>query len=414
MKKALVISYNIIRENEMDYPLSVASIVNHAQGDIEYGSSFIVDERHFNLFSNKNELGNFGNYLDPIDLNKYDIIAVSCFVWNEYLTNPLLNFIRANGYKNKIVLGGSQITYADKQQLKSLYPQCDIFITGYAEASFVEILKCKGEYKDIYNTQVDFSAVTSPFLSGALPLSQGQKMIRWETKRGCPYKCSFCAHRNLENGRVYDLQLEKSFQELSLFKEKSVKRVNVLDPVFNMRDAYLQIVNEIDKLNFHDTVFTYQSKIELLAKKDGQTFLDLVEKTNGHLEFGLQTIVPEEYQVIDRKNDINIIREQMEKLRERGTSYEVSLIYGLPNQTVSSFKQSIEFVKEMGCQKITAWPLMLLRGTPLFSEREKWNLNQEIIGEYDIPVVTSGNSFGKDQWLEMAEIANKLHANSRI
>lgn len=414
MKKALVISYNIVRENEMEYPLSIASIINHARSDIEYGSSFTIDEKHFNLFSYKNELGNFENYLDPIDLNKYDIIAVSCFVWNEYLTNPLLNFIRANGYKNKIVLGGSQITYADKPQLKSLYPQCDIFITGYGEASFLEILKCKGEYKDIYNIQVDFSTIKSPYLNGVLPLLDGQNMIRWETKRGCPYKCSFCAHRNLESGRVYDLQLEKSIQELGLFKEKSVKRVNILDPVFNMREAYLQIVKEIDNQFFHDTVFTYQSKIELLAKKDGQTFLDLVEKTNGHLEFGLQTIVPEEYQVIDRKNDINIIREQMEILRVRGTSYEVSLIYGLPNQTVSSFKQSIEFVKEMGCQKITAWPLMLLRGTPLFSEREKWNLNQEIIGEYDIPVVTSGNTFGKDQWLEMAEIANKLHANSRI
>jgi coproporphyrinogen III oxidase-like Fe-S oxidoreductase len=170
----------------------------------------------------------------------------------------------------------------------------------------------------------------------------------------------------LENGRVHYMQLEKAFSELALFKQKEIKRINVLDPIFNMGSQYIEIMKEIDRLQFTNTNFTYQSKIELLTKKGGSEFLDLIEKTNAHLELGLQTIIPEEYEVIERKNNTKIIEEQLEVLNNRNISYEVSLIYGLPNQTIDSFKRSIEFVQNKGCKKITAWPLMLLKGTPLF------------------------------------------------
>ncbi len=166
------------------------------------------------------------------------------------------------------------------------------------------------------------------------------------------------------------MQKDKAFAELALFKEKAVKRINVLDPIFNMGANYLPILKEIDRLNFTNTQFTFQSKIELLIKKDGPEFLNLIEKTNGHLEFGLQTVIPEEYKIIDRANDVNIIRKQLEILNQRNISYEVSLIYGLPNQTVDSFKASIEFAHNKGCKKITAWPLMLLKAHLIFRKGE--------------------------------------------
>jgi len=130
-------------------------------------------------------------------------------------------------------------------------------------------------------------------------------------------------------------------------------------------------MNEIDRLNFSNTQFTFQSKIELLEKKDGPDFLNLVEKNNSQLEFGLQTIIPVEYSVIDRANNIEKIKQQLEILNDTKIFYGVGLIYGLPNQTVDSFKANIEFAENKGCKKITVWPLMLLTGTPLFLEKNK-------------------------------------------
>lgn len=414
MKKALIVSYNIVRNGEGTIPLSIASIMAYVKSDPEYGFKFEVDHLPFNLLEEKENLSEFENCFKNVSLNDYQFIAISSFVWNEYLINPLMKHLRSAGYKNKIILGGSQITYANKDQLQTEYPGCDIFISSYAEKSFLEILKNEREKESYYNTSLDFNHLPSPYITGAMPLEYGHKMLRWETKRGCPFKCSFCAHRNLENGRVHYMQLEKAFSELALFKQKEVKRINVLDPIFNMGSQYIEIMKEIDRLQFANTKFTYQSKIELLTKKDGSEFLDLIEKTNAHLELGLQTIIPEEYEVIERKNNTKIIEEQLDVLNKRNISYEVSLIYGLPNQTINSFKKSIEFVQNKGCKKITAWPLMLLKGTPLFFERDRWNLKEEVIGDFDIPVVTSSTTFNKDEWFEMEEVAKGLTNNMRL
>lgn len=414
MKKALIVSYNLVREGEGETPLSIGSILSYVKNDPEYGFKFEVEHLPFNLLDNKKNLNDFETCFRNISLNDYKFIAISCFVWNEYIINPLISYLRIAGYKHKIILGGSQITYANKEQLQTEYPGCDIFISSYAEKSFLEILKNEGGKKVYYNTSLDFNCLPSPYLTGSIPLEYGHKMLRWETKRGCPFKCSFCAHRNLENGRVHYMQLEKAFSELALFKQKEIKRINVLDPIFNMGGQYLEIMKEIDRLQFTNTNFTYQSKIELLTKKDGLEFLDLLEKTNAHLELGLQTIIPEEYEVIERKNNTKIIEEQLEVLNKRNISYEASLIYGLPNQTISSFKKSIEFVQNKGCKKITAWPLMLLKGTPLFFERDKWNLKEEVIGDFNIPVVTSSTTFNKDEWFEMQAVAKSLLNNIRL
>ena len=331
------------------------------------------------------------------------------------MINPFITYIRGCGYKKKIILGGSQITYSKTDELRNEYPDCDIFISGYAEKGLLRVIKSYPEdRKCFYNDAVDFSELVSPYLKKEIPVEHGQGMVRLETKRGCPYKCSFCAHRNLENGRVNHLEVEKVLKELAFLKDKEVKRVNVLDPVFNMGKNYMVIMKEIERLKFSNTTFTFQSKIELLAKKGGNEFLDLVEGTHSHLEFGLQTVIPLEYETVNRKNDIHIIGEELDKLKERQISYEISLIYGLPNQTVSSFKKCIDYVKSKGCENVTAWPLMLLKGTPLYYEKEKYHMKEEVLGDFNIPVVTSNSSFTKDEWLEMRSIAEGLKSNNRV
>ena len=48
------------------------------------------------------------------------------------------------------------------------------------------------------------------------------------------------------------------------------------------------------------------------------------------------------------------------------------------------------------------------------TESKKWNLKEEVIGDFNIPVVTSSNTFNKDQWIEMQEVAKRLTDNIRI
>ncbi len=414
MKKALIISFDLIRKGEGPVPLSIASILSYLKNEPGYGSEFECDHMSINMLESRFDEKDYNSFLPDIQLMRYDFIAISSFIWNEHLINPFIRFLRSSGFEKKIVLGGSQVTYANRDQLKLEYPEADIFISGYAEKSFAEVLKAENSHQTFFNEMPDFEKIHSSNLNKEMNINRSQEMIRWETKRGCPFKCSFCAHRNLENGKVHYLHLDKVFAELDLFKQKEVKKVNVLDPIFNMGSDYPLVLKEIDRLNFRNTTFSLQTKMELLSKKDGYEFLDMVERNNMHLEFGIQTLIPEEYKVIKRANNVDIIAKHLPVLRDRNISYETSLIYGLPNQTPDSFQKSIDLLRNAGCKNITAWPLMLLKGTELYAERQKWNLKEEVIGGFQIPMVVSGNTFDYKGWERMHEIAQGLNANQRI
>lgn len=82
-------------------------------------------------------------------------------------------------------------------------------------------------------------------------------------------------------------------------------------------------------------------------------------------EFGLQTIHPEEQRAIRRRDNLTKFRHIMTHLGERGIPFEISIIFGLPLQTLVSFKQTVEFCLSLASEGkgvVRAFPLMLLRG----------------------------------------------------
>lgn len=151
-----------------------------------------------------------------------------------------------------------------------------------------------------------------------------------------------------------------------------------------------------------------------------EDFLDKVchlnETAETVLEFGLQTIHPEEQAVIDRPNNMKRIEKILTEVHQRKIKTEISLIFGLPKQTINSFKQSIDFCRHHKVPIIHAFPLMLLRGTPLYHQKTQLGLieSNEIASleidrlQEDIPHVVSSPSFTYNDWKEMAKIAEVL------
>lgn len=411
MKKSLILSFDLIRPGELSNSLAIASILSYLKKSKEYGSLFTCEHSYLNVYEKPaHELKiNIQTFLDSTPIHSFDTIAISAYIWNEHILNPLIAEIRRRDFRGKIVLGGYQITYSRKAQLIIDYPQCDIFISGYAEVGLLDaILMNKPNSPTHINKVVSFQDLPSPYLSGDLIIPKKHHMIRLETKRGCPYRCNFCAHRDLTKNRMHKFELERTFKELALIQQKEISRVNVLDPVFNVGRDYLEIMNEIDRQNFNQTTFTFQTRPELIKNKSGDEFLDLVERTSSYLEFGLQTVIEKEFKEINRPNNIKHLAHLFSHLNERNIGFEVSLIYGLPHQTLDSFKISVDFLLKNGCSKIFAFPLMLLKGTELYSQKDDFKMNESTTGAYNIPLVTSSNSYSETEWLQMKRIADQL------
>jgi coproporphyrinogen III oxidase-like Fe-S oxidoreductase len=89
-------------------------------------------------------------------------------------------------------------------------------------------------------------------------------------------------------------------------------------------------------------------------------------------------------------------------------SFEVSLIYGLPGQTLESFKESIAYLQHRNIDDIKAFPLMILEGTELAENKNEYNIVEDIIDDSRIPHVVECNSFTRGEWEIMRSYANNL------
>lgn len=416
MIHTLLISFDLVRLGELSPSLAIASILAHQWSDARWRDEMSVEHLSINMLEvgGQARVEDFRIQLEARQVHRFDCIALSAYIWNEYLLNPFIALLRELDFRGKVVLGGYQITYGKPEDLLRRYPDCQVFISGYAEQAFAELSEHLYADAPVFlNVPVDFDQLASPYLSGELLVPMGAGMVRLETKRGCPYRCSFCAHRDLVTRRVHKHPLERVFQEMAFLNDRRVQRINVLDPIFNAGAEHLEVMREMVRLCMRGTV-TLQTRFENIRGEQGAAFLGLCTQGNFHLEFGLQTTDPAISRHIERANRMDLVDAAVDQLVARGIPFEVSLIYGLPGQSLDSFARSIEHLHARGCTAIKAWPLMLLPGTKLHAEKEQWGMREEVLGEFRIPVVTESDTFTREEWERMKDMAAGLMDGRRL
>ena len=374
------------------------------------------------------------HHIESLNPVEHDL-ALGVFVWNEEHVKKIIKHFK-KFFTGRIILGGPQISYT-KKDVESYYPDADIFIRGYAEEALAKYMLSTDAFPDIQGIHfagkppipkpasalADLESIPSPFLTGVL---QRQRFMRWETQRGCPFRCSFCQHRESDiSKKRRPFPKQRIEQEIDWLTEgQIVQDLAVLDPVFNSGNHYLSVMERFASKQYSGKL-ALQCRMEMVKPE----FLDLVQEVNKTgrvvLEFGLQTIHKQEQNLIQRPNNMSKVRAVLEETKKRKIETEVSLIFGLPGQTVESFQASIDFCKSYEVPTIHAFPLMLLRGTPLHEEKQKHKLVESNDTAHllkvsndtdeppadDTPHVVSGESFSYEDWLKMSAMADDLQIN---
>ena len=248
------------------------------------------------------------------------------------------------------------------------------------------------------------------YLSNILPVNQGQAFVRWETLRRCPYQCSFCQFRVEGHHTVSEINLDRLFQELAYFKEKEVREINVLDPIFNLKPKhYLEICKKIEELGMQSR-FYFQCRLELLCKPHGAEFLKFCQDHDIWLEFGVQTFREAESKSIERGNNYSKIDKAIEMLHRFNVPFDLHLIFGLPLQSLKDFFWSYDRAREAHPRGLYLFPLNVLKGTKLYQKRKEWRY------EFD-PM--NNNVFLKSNWMTteaveyLKEIAEDVNSQSK-
>lgn len=328
----------------------------------------------------------------------YDLICFSCYIWNVDKVKELAADIKKARPQMKLMMGGPEVSFNTSGFLKE-NPAVDYIICGEGEKPFFEfcreivlgrnnmskvsglVYRRGGEIVANYpGPPVAMDQIPFPYTVLNAPKD---KVIYYESSRGCPYRCSYCLS-SIDKG-MRSLSAERIRRDLGYFLLKDVSQVKFIDRTFNYhRDRAYQIWNYIINNDNGVTSFHFEICADLL---DERTIKLLTKARRGLFQFeiGVQSTNPEALRAVDRDESVFSILNNTRKLIDAGNIHiHVDLIAGLPHESYNSFKRSFNMVYALGADNLQLGFLKLLRGTKLRSEAAAYGYEFRDKAPYEI------------------------------
>lgn len=310
---------------------------------------------------------------------KPDILGISCYIWNIELVKQLLPLVHRLLPNCTIICGGPEVSY-DTTAFMQEFPMVKFVIRGEGEEAFhsllqslikkqdIDFINIKGVAKRCKNNTIDENiAVTVSDLDtikfpydDADIIALKDKIIYYESSRGCPYSCKYCLSCATKGVRYRSL--DKVFAELSYFIKHDVRQVKFVDRTFNAdKKHYLPILEFIAKqdcrTNFHFEIVAHHIDEEIKA------VLQKMPKGRVQFEIGIQSTNLKTLGQISRANPWEEMTNNIKSIMSYGNIHlHVDLIIGLPYEDLTSFAKSFNDVYALQADMLQVGFLKLLKG----------------------------------------------------
>lgn len=308
--------------------------------------------------------------LDIMD-QKADSIAFAVYIWNIDFARKLIGDIRAIDPNCLIILGGPEVSHGTDL----LY---DYIIIGEGERAFYGLLCYLNNYnlsvKD-FNFTIDKDKVYADLIPDLkeipFPYNKNNiknfenRIIYYESSRGCPYSCAYCLS-SVEKGLRF-LDLDRVYKDLDFFIENRVKQVKFVDRTFNCnpKRAYRIFEYIIEHARDCETNFHFEVGADLF---DEETLKLLASAPLALIQFeaGIQSTYEKALIESVRKTDLDKVFYNIKKIISMDNiNMHVDLIAGLPYETLDIFKKSFNDAYSLKAHQLQLGFLKILRGTPL-------------------------------------------------
>lgn len=385
--------------------------------------------------------------LEDIYRRKPDVIGFSCYIWNIGMVEKLMGELHKLLPALPVFLGGPEVTY-DADKLLEKYPYVTGIFIGEGEATFAEVVKyyvtkeqvearcanlgeqsAAGEKVNVSEEKhKSLEDIPGLMLRSGMTLARAplnltevpflyddmapftNRIIYYETQRGCPFRCSYCLSSIDKTVRFRDIEVVK--KELAFFLEKKVKQVKFVDRTFNCNHDHAMAVWQY--LYDHDngvTNFHFEIAGDILREDE----IALVAKMRPGLvqfEIGVQSTNTDTLREIRRVMDIEKLKQVVAALKAaHNVHIHLDLIAGLPYEDYDSFARSFDDVYAMEPEQLQLGFLKVLKGSYMAEMAESYGLVYTDYAPYEV-LYTNWLSFTEICRLKRIEEMVEIYYNS--
>ena len=378
---------------------------------------------------------------------KPDVIGFSCYIWNIDYIKSIIDDLHKIMPNIPIWLGGPEVSFDAIERINS-YPQLTGIMIGEGEVTFYELLcvykkhfseksklsngekniqqegilassselqetlsQIKGlALRDGYTGSRELTDLSQmPFLYEDLAAFEN-KIIYYESSRGCPFRCSYCLSSIDKKVRLRDLDLVK--KELQFFLDKKVKQVKFVDRTFNCNHHHaMEIWQYIYDHDNGITNFHFEVSADLINDQE----LELLSKMRPgavQLEIGVQSTNEKTIEAIRRTMNLQRLAKVVSKVKQGNNIHQhLDLIAGLPYEDYETFKRSFNEVYAMEPDQLQLGFLKVLKGSYMHEKVSDYEICHTTRPPYEV-LSTKWLSYEDVQKLKQIEEMVEIYYNS--
>jgi radical SAM superfamily enzyme YgiQ (UPF0313 family) len=312
-----------------------------------------------------------------------DILCFSCYIWNIQPSLQICADIKKVLPQTQIVLGGPEVSFQARKLMQS-YPMIDYILKGEGDFTLLQLLQAISNNKSVGDVEglvwrennaiqespcpaivQDLNSIPRPYrASGDLK----DRLVYYETSRGCPFNCSYCLSSTIKGVRFLDLERVK--KDLSFLIDSGVKQIKFVDRTFNCREDRAIEIMKFIMAHPGETKFHFEICADLISP-DMLNLLSTVPAGIFDFEIGVQSTCPEALKAVNRKTDWDKLVYNVARLKElQNIHLHLDLIAGLPYENYQRFGQSFNMVYALRPDVLQLGFLKLLKGSRIRNEAD--------------------------------------------
>ena len=387
----------------------------------EYSSRVVVKEYTINQIRD--------DILKDIYLEQPDVVCFSCYIWNISFVRELVPDLKKILPQVEFWAGGPEVSYDAVEFLKK-NPAFFGVMVGEGEETFHELagyyierkpetlsgirgvaFRDENKGRDIVHTGwrelMDLSKV--PFAYSNLTEFKN-RIIYYESSRGCPFSCSYCLSSIDKKLRFRDIELVK--KELQFFIDNKVPQVKFVDRTFNCKhDHAMEIWRYITENDNGITNFHFEISADLLRAEE-LALMKTMRPGLIQLEIGVQSTNPQTIKAIRRTMDFEKLKRIVEQIHSFGNIHQhLDLIAGLPYEGYDSFHKSFCDVYALRPEQFQLGFLKVLKGSYMMEMTGEYQILYKDREPYEV-LSTAWMTYGEILRLKMVESMVEVYYNS--